>query len=249
MSAVVKKSLPVFQGQSVDDHVEAWREADTEIETCLKTRAAIAAAVVKGAQYGGVSSFAERIGQTRGRIYQLAKAHDLLEAYSQLYSLPFEHYVVASYAPDPEAALKEAVARRLSQQNLKLWISVQKASPDSPATINARRQSAAQRAIEELKVWSEVFPEFAHHQKPVIEIIERDANSTPETDKAAVIKALENGCRKVYEIQEFTDNMLSVSRIHHAIDYLMAEKIVYEKAPTIREGNRHNKEREYHLRA
>jgi hypothetical protein len=115
------------------------------------------------------------------------------------------------------------------------------------ARINPKRAKRSKLAVIDLLLWCEAYPEFAHHQKVIVPIIERDAFSTPETDRMQVLSAIEEECHKVYEIQEYTDNMLSVSRIHHAIDYLMAEKIIYERAPSVREGNRHNKEREYHL--
>lgn len=113
--------------------------------------------------------------------------------------------------------------------------------------VNPKRAKRSRLAVIDLLLWCEAYPEFAHHQKAIVPVIERDAFSTPETDRQIVLSAIEEECHKVYEIQDYTDNMLSVSRIHHAIDYLIAEKVIYERAPTVREGNRHNKEREYHL--
>ena len=242
-------SPPIFQGRSVDDHVEAWRAVESGIENDMWRLASIAASITNEAKYGArdVANFAAKVGRTASRVYRIAAAYRTFGKCSQLHNLSFEHHVIAVGAPEPVKAIQVAAEKQLDQQSFKMWISIQKRKNSPVVLINKKRQGRAGEAIEKLQEWCEVFPEFAHHQSLVISIIERDADSTPETDRKFVLSAIKNGCGQVFEIQEYTDNMLSVSRIHHAIDYLIAEKAIYEKAPTVREGNRHNKEKEYHL--
>jgi hypothetical protein len=248
MSALLK-TLPVFQGDSVDDHVEAWRELESGIESDMWRLAAIAASITDETRYGArdVVTFAEKVGRNKQRIYNLAAAYREFGKSSRLENLPFEHYVIAAYAPEPKKAIRAAAESNLDRQSLRIWVSIEKCK-NTPVSINSKRQGKAHKAIEKLQAWREEFPEFAHHQKRIIQTLQRDASSTPETDKELVLSAIKEECHKVYEIQDFTDNMLSVSRIHHAIDRLIAAGAIYERAPTVREGNRHNKEREYHLR-
>ncbi|MDT5061508.1 MAG: hypothetical protein QOH63_1967 [Acidobacteriota bacterium] len=246
---IMEERLPVFRGQSIDDHVEAWREVESGIEGDLWRLASIAASICDEAQYGAgdVADFAAQVSCARWRIYRLASTYRIFGKSKRFDNLSFEHYAIAACAPEPHEAIRRAVKDNLASRDLKLWISVQKSKGTSVVSINSKRQHRADEAVEKLQQWCEVFPEFAHHQSPIISIIARDANSTPATDRERVVTAIKNGCSKVYEIQEYTDNMLSVSRIHHAIDYLIAEKVICERAPMVREGNRHNKEREYYL--
>jgi len=107
------------------DHVDAWDRFGRIAEGAIWGRAAVAASISNESKYGEGSAkkFAAEVGQTVGRIWLLAQAHEAYPENSCRHeNLSFQHHVYAMYALDPAAALAMAEEKEWSANELRAYL-------------------------------------------------------------------------------------------------------------------------------
>ena len=108
-----------FHGESFEDHVGAWVDAQNTIDGGLWGQALVAASLETKYGDGGVKDFAARVGRGKTWIYDMARAYRVFKDSSQLESLSFTHHVEAAKLgseDDPAPAIEA-----LSKAHEKRW--------------------------------------------------------------------------------------------------------------------------------
>ncbi len=125
-----RDGLPEFQGETYDEHVEAWRAVNESGQNHLWALASIAASLVgKLGRYDKkiVARFAYDVLRSTHHIYRMAKTHTVFKIVDRSTILDFTlHLIAAVYADDPGEAIKQAELQGFSMRDLKRWIERQK---------------------------------------------------------------------------------------------------------------------------
>lgn len=94
-----KDGCITFRGETYEDHVDAWGDAQIEIEGGLWGQARVAASLVTKHKERTVRRFAHDVHKSTQWIWDSARAHRVFgEKQSQLYYLSFTHHVEAAKA-------------------------------------------------------------------------------------------------------------------------------------------------------
>ena len=118
----INSDLPVFNGESWEDHVSAWHTLSSVVKHNQLQLAAIAHSVAGKWKETGVNKFAGEVGIKAKAVYHYIKVYSWLEKSTQVdffvnSPLSFTHLRVAAYSKDPalaEEVLIEAEDRNLS---------------------------------------------------------------------------------------------------------------------------------------
>lgn len=115
LALFVSEDLPVFQGESYEEHVSGWLAVDTSLQGHYWMLGAIAGSLDK--RYGDdiTGKFASDVRSSRSRIYQYAQTYKTWENYNRLESLSFHHHTMAARSEDPRLTLKVAEDEELRQ--------------------------------------------------------------------------------------------------------------------------------------
>jgi len=100
----------VFHGETFDDHVAAWGDAQNTIDGGLWGQAMVAASLETKYRAHGVEEFAKKVGRSAGWIWDMARAYRVFQFSSQLENVSFTHHVEAAKADSAEEAV-EALAK------------------------------------------------------------------------------------------------------------------------------------------
>lgn len=100
--------LPVFVGESYEDHISAWIQAAQEINERHWMLGAIAASLEKKYSEGIIRKFAGEVVVTATTIYDHAKVYRTFENSDRSEILSWTHHKIAAYASDPVEFLREA---------------------------------------------------------------------------------------------------------------------------------------------
>ncbi|MCL6437233.1 MAG: hypothetical protein K6T51_01370 [Rubrobacteraceae bacterium] len=111
-------ALPVFRGESWEEHVSAWLEVEESMQNHLWALAAIAASVTTRYGEKAIPKFASEVGYSTRRIYELASTYRAWQYRERSQGLSFQHHAVAARAEDPEAAIERAEVEGLSTREL-----------------------------------------------------------------------------------------------------------------------------------
>lgn len=122
--------LPVFTGSAWEEHVQSWMDAESEVTVHRWRQAAICASITTHYGESSVERFAQSVGCHPRRIYEYRAAYQLARAFCERpQNLEFSHFVIASAAPDPVAALEAAADQTMTTRQLKAHIAEQAAPP------------------------------------------------------------------------------------------------------------------------
>lgn len=115
-------SLPVFAGNSWEDHIHAWRTITKEIEDRQWQLGAIAVSLTRLYGEQNIERFAAEVECHASTVWQYAQVYQRFENYERSENLSWSHHLVASYSDNPPAALAEAENKKLSVQGLRLIV-------------------------------------------------------------------------------------------------------------------------------
>lgn len=113
-------ALPTFEAEDFESHVYAFRQVSEEIEERLWMLAAIAASV--SSKYGerSIPDFAQKVGKSPRRIYELAYTYRAWYQRDRAQDLSFKHHTVAARRDpeNPERPIERAIQENLSANKL-----------------------------------------------------------------------------------------------------------------------------------
>lgn len=119
-------NLPVFQGESWEDHVSAWIQVSQEVDEKQWQLGAIATSVKTTYGQESIKKFAGEVMRKARIIYYYIQVHDTFQKCKRLQSLSWSHHLIASESDDPEAALADAEDNGLSVEAMRQRISEKK---------------------------------------------------------------------------------------------------------------------------
>ena len=95
-------------GVSWDRYVKQFREADREQQDSLWTKGDIALEVDTKYGEGSLERFAEDVGVSANRLWELRNTSRIFEKHERSSNLSFQHHVIASRTDDPHGWIKKA---------------------------------------------------------------------------------------------------------------------------------------------
>jgi hypothetical protein len=232
-----------FHAGTLDQHVEAFVQVNTEADSNQWAMAAIAASIEKQYGEGNVQEFAEKVDYTPRHVRRLARTYrEIVEKGRYRPQLTFTHHAEALVHPDPEKALATAEDQKLSALALRQWIKDQTPETEQPRErFSAERGKEGSELVEILREQVEKFPAFADELNECIEKITARAARTRQLDREKVKAALHNwGSLTAKELMEETD--LSHWDVRQTLADLLKKGVVIEKE-VLRSG-KHSKQ--YH---
>lgn len=118
MSEIISTNLPVFTGESWDDHVNEWITASKKLEDHLWYLGSIASSIT--VRYGdrAIPEFAQCVDYSPRRIWELAATYKAWEKCDRAHDLSFKHHTIAAREENPEEAIEIALAspKRMSSR-------------------------------------------------------------------------------------------------------------------------------------
>lgn len=114
--------LPIFLGETYEEHSDAWDEVDRSVWDGQWKLAAIAASLEtkRGEKTVRDFAYAKKIGASTVRGY--ARAYRVFGKSGRIPFVPFSLHVLAATAKNPVRALKVANDREMGYRDLKRWI-------------------------------------------------------------------------------------------------------------------------------
>lgn len=153
-SLIEKEGLCEFTGETVQEHIEVWREIDGQVESAQWAMSAIAASLTTKYGEGDVKKFAEAVNRTPGYIYKMARTYRFYSdrqkcPQGHFSDLTFSHHVRALTHPEPVEALQVAQDQGLSAIGLEEWVTqTAKEGIDKPKPVKPKREN-------DYRVWLE----------------------------------------------------------------------------------------------
>lgn len=122
LATVQDEQLPVFRGESYEEHVSTWVDVDRSMQGHLWMLGAVASSL-KG-KYGeeALGKFASDVGSSRSRVYEFAQTYDAWEKSDRSDFLSFRHHTLAARSADPPKALQVAEDEQLSTRELETFV-------------------------------------------------------------------------------------------------------------------------------
>lgn len=114
--------MPTFAGSTYEDHLKAWREVVSDVETDLWKLGSVAASLVRTQGDSDVVKFAKEVGLSKSRIYEIAKTYKTFQISGRPEKLSFSHYEEAAESEDPVAMIGLAKRKEWSARELKRYI-------------------------------------------------------------------------------------------------------------------------------
>jgi hypothetical protein len=130
-------SLPVFRGESWEEHVSAALVVREGLEEHLWAMAAICASVDRRWGQGSMGKFASEVGYSARRVYELAATYLAYQSRERSQSLSFQHHAIAARDPEPEMLLTRAEDEGWSTRDLDVRVK------------ERRRQSGGEKSDEQ----------------------------------------------------------------------------------------------------
>lgn len=118
--------LPVFIGESYEDHVAAWRQTAQELGERQWMLGAIAASVETKYGDGRMRKFVDDVKVPKSTLYEYAQVYKLAQKSERSEFLTWTHYKIAAYASDPDRLLREAEDEQLSTREMQQRANQQK---------------------------------------------------------------------------------------------------------------------------
>lgn len=112
------QGLPVFSGQSFEEHVETWRTVDGSMQSHLWMLGAIAASLEKKYGENAAGQFASQVGCSKRWINKLAQTYRAWANGKALSHLGFQHHAIAARDKNPEKVLQMAHDNQWSTREL-----------------------------------------------------------------------------------------------------------------------------------
>lgn len=203
------RGLPVFLGETFEEHVTAFEGIDKSIDARKWALAAIAASVKTKYNDKTMEKFAHEVRHSTAYIYELAITYRKFENSPRGEILSFTHHRIAAHSKNPIKAIKAAEDEEMSTRELEQWIKRQ-----APPTRKAVKEietlhipavrSHLEATIELLKTQDDDVPAsapFLHNMyHAMIGQVQWQLNRTIEEDCERVFEALEEGYRRREEI-------------------------------------------------
>lgn len=123
------EELPVFEGESWEDHVSAWAQVEGEMQDRLWMLAAVAASLTTVYGDQSVGAFAAEVGCSARRVYDYAATHKAWQSRARSQILSFKHHTIAGRAEEPETFIEEAEVEGLSTRELERRVSGKEPEP------------------------------------------------------------------------------------------------------------------------
>lgn len=123
------EDLPVFAGESWEDHVSAWAQVEGEMQDRLWMLAAVAASLTTVYGDQSVGAFASEVGCSARRVYDYAATHKAWQSRRRSQILSFGHHTIAARAEEPEVAIERAEIEGLSTRELARDVSGKEPEP------------------------------------------------------------------------------------------------------------------------
>lgn len=117
------EDMPVFRGESYEEHVSSWLEVDTSLQGHYWALGAIAASLKNKYGEDALAKFGSDVRSSRRRLYEYAQTYETWEKCERSHSLSFHHHTIASRAEDPQLALKVAEDEDMSTRELEEFVS------------------------------------------------------------------------------------------------------------------------------
>lgn len=112
------QGLPVFKGQSFEEHVETWRTVDESMQNHLWFLGAIAASLVKRYGEDSTGRFASEVGRSGRTVRHYAKTYREWENGTRVPFLSFRHHAIAARDDEPEEVMAMAHDNQWSTREL-----------------------------------------------------------------------------------------------------------------------------------
>lgn len=110
--------LPVFSGESYEEHVSTWLAVDESVQGHYWMLGSIAASLDKRYGEDVMGKFASDVGSSRSRIREYAHTYKTWENAERSAFLTFHHHTIAARAEDPPLALQMAEREEMSTREL-----------------------------------------------------------------------------------------------------------------------------------
>jgi hypothetical protein len=123
----IPETLPVFESEDWQEHVEAWRaEEDKQLKSKWE-QAAIAAnlTAVWGERTAVIERFAHEAKCSARRVYEYAYTYRAFQSRERSQILTFSHHTKAARSADPQRAIDTAEVQEFSTRELDTHIDTQ----------------------------------------------------------------------------------------------------------------------------
>lgn len=196
------RGLPVFLGQTFEEHVDAFEGIDKSIDARQWALAAVAASVKTKYNEQTVINFAHRVRHSAAYIWELALTYRKFENSPRGEILSFTHHKIAAHSKNPQKAIKAAEDEEMSTRELEKWIK-QQTPPTRKAVkeIETLHEPAVRTHLAEtiaaLKLRDEEVPvaaPFLHNMyHAMIGQVQWQLERTADVDCDVVFEAIEEG--------------------------------------------------------
>lgn len=197
-----EKGLPVFLGQTFEEHVETFEGIDKSVDARKWALAAIAASVKTKYNEQTVINFAHRVRHSAAYIYELAITYRKFENSQRSEILSFTHHQIAAHSRIPVKAIRAAEDEEMSTRELEKWIKRQnpptrKAVKELETLHEPAVRSHLEETIGMLKLRDEAVPgaaPFLHNMyHAMIGQVQWQLDRSVETDCEVIFEAVEEG--------------------------------------------------------
>lgn len=197
-----ERGLPVFLGETFEEHVETFEAIDKSIDARKWALAAIAASVKTKYDEQTIINFAHRTRHSAVYIYELANTYRKFENSPRGEILSFTHHKIAAHSKNPQKAIKVAEDEEMSTRELEQWVKRQKPPTRKPVPeLLTLHQPAViehlEGTIEVLKARDDAVPAvapFLHNMyHAMIGQVQWQLGRTEEEDAERILEAAEEG--------------------------------------------------------
>lgn len=197
-----ERGLPVFLGETFEEHVETFEGIDKSIDARKWALAAIAASLKTKYDEQTIANFAHRVRHSAAYIWELALTYRKFENSPRGEILSFTHHRIAAHSKNPLKAIKVAEDEEMSTRELEQWVKRQKPPTRKPIKEIETLHSPAVRqhlesTIEVLKLRDEAVPAiapFLHNMyHAMIGQVQWQLDRTEEEDAERILEAVEEG--------------------------------------------------------
>lgn len=220
-----------FRATTLDQHVSAFADVNSQADSNQWALAAIAASIEKQYGEGYVQEFAQKVDYTPRHVRRLARTYrEIVEKGRYRPFLTFTHHAEALTFADPDKALAVAEKKKLSALALRDWIKKQEQeNPEDPRErFSPERGKEGAQLVAILREQVDAFPGFADELNECIDKIVARAQRTRQLDREKVKAALHNwGSLTAKEIIEETG--LSHWDVRQTLAELLKQGLITEK--------------------
>ena len=121
--------LPVFHGESWEEHVQTWLDLERVVTDQRWRQAAVIASLETRYGENSLDKFAQDVGISPKRLYEYRAAYRVYQFSGRPENLDFYHYVIASRAENPAELIEQAAADGLSTKALRRIVTQSTAPP------------------------------------------------------------------------------------------------------------------------